>query len=1051
METIGFIIVLGLLYYLKNRIDGLEKKLRQYENDRVYDMQNAQLSAERNLASEPKPASNLGASPQENISPRTDQDRHPNAADQEQVRANIIRAETPSPQRVSARISQKQPAKIAALSGQSDRVFDTQNVDPENKVAQAQINPAIESIYTNASASQEAKPSKISINFEEFFGRQLPIWAGGITLAIAGVLIAKYASDNGVLTPLVKIIFGFLFGGALIAGAEIAYRKEDWVADPRVRQALSGAGIATLYATLYMGHNIYDILGPFFAFVGMAAVTAGAMALSVRFGAPSAVLGLLGGLVTPALIDSSNPNIPMLTLYLALTIGGLSAVSRKQKWAWLGVGALLGGAGWSILLIATSAFDFATSLSIGALVILLAIGLPFVAFAGNKGSLMRLASSIVGAGQLAFLVASGGFESLQWAMFATILIAGQWLARDQKLAIVPTVSLGLSVILLTIWPDPSIINYAIVGIVLAIIHIVPLLYRLWGATGRLQRAAELSLICMSIFFISHYHYGYNGAFGDYLWAALALLGASVAAIGIAMGWRVSRDGDVGFTLLSGVAAALIFIAFYSIAPSWSLPIGLAIIAFGLLIFAHLAGDISNQTGDIYLEKVSVIFAISGIALLFGPYIDDEMSRLVGFSDAPLSMLSLLRWGGLAAIFIGFAVRLKEKNLCYVMQGIAMLLSYGFAAQFIPPILLPSVIAIAIIAMAYASRKFSWPILAPAIAVGAMLIMLWTMEVSLNWLAHAALSLIGEPMIGAIATMKDIYARLLGPAILMMGALLLLHNSLAKRVKIIAISMILVIFFVAIHSLYRMGFAQFVGADFTQYGLIQRLIWGALLIGLGGIIWLRHHSINGKVGTGTLVGTGALALVGAGTLHAVYYSLILHNPFWADQAVGSWPIVNLLIPAFALPIIGGWIIGKIAPDAILKYDRMVQIGLMIIITIFAYATLRQYFQGSILSTRGFEPIEDISRSILAIILAVGYLLWGIKSQQRIWRLASLILMLGAVGKVFFFDAAGLEGLLRIGSFIALGMSLIGIGWLYARQLRSAADVDKAETLEIKEYL
>ena len=45
------------------------------------------------------------------------------------------------------------------------------------------------------------------------------------------------------------------------------------------------------------------------------------------------------------------------------------------------------------------------------------------------------------------------------------------------------------------------------------------------------------------------------------------------------------------------------------------------------------------------------------------------------------------------------------------------------------------------------------------------------------------------------------------------------------------------------------------------------------------------------------------------------------------------------------------------------------------------------------------------------------------------------MLGAVLKVFLFDAAGLEGLARIASFMALGFSLIGIGWVYSRQLRS----------------
>ena len=46
------------------------------------------------------------------------------------------------------------------------------------------------------------------------------------------------------------------------------------------------------------------------------------------------------------------------------------------------------------------------------------------------------------------------------------------------------------------------------------------------------------------------------------------------------------------------------------------------------------------------------------------------------------------------------------------------------------------------------------------------------------------------------------------------------------------------------------------------------------------------------------------------------------------------------------------------------------------------------------------------------------------------------MLGAVLKVFLLDVSGLDGLLRIASFAALGFSLIGIGWLYSRYLPDA---------------
>jgi uncharacterized membrane protein len=78
-------------------------------------------------------------------------------------------------------------------------------------------------------------------------------------------------------------------------------------------------------------------------------------------------------------------------------------------------------------------------------------------------------------------------------------------------------------------------------------------------------------------------------------------------------------------------------------------------------------------------------------------------------------------------------------------------------------------------------------------------------------------------------------------------------------------------------------------------------------------------------------------------------------------------------------------------------------------------------------------EQIARSLLALMLAGGFLWVGIRRNAREWRLASLVLMLVAVAKVFLHDAAGLDGLARIASFAALGFSLIGVGWLYSRYL------------------
>ena len=109
-------------------------------------------------------------------------------------------------------------------------------------------------------------------------------------------------------------------------------------------------------------------------------------------------------------------------------------------------------------------------------------------------------------------------------------------------------------------------------------------------------------------------------------------------------------------------------------------------------------------------------------------------------------------------------------------------------------------------------------------------------------------------------------------------------------------------------------------------------------------------------------------------------------------------------------------------------------------------MRHGFAGTLLLDPPVGATEDLLRSLLAIVLALAYLGWGAWTKQRSWRIGSLVLMLGAVGKVFLFDAAGLEGLARIASFMALGLCLIGIGWFYTKQLsgprRAESEVDAA---------
>ena len=55
-----------------------------------------------------------------------------------------------------------------------------------------------------------------SFDFEDIFGRRLPIWAGGITLALAGIFLVRFSIEAGLLTPPVRVGLSFVFGLALL-------------------------------------------------------------------------------------------------------------------------------------------------------------------------------------------------------------------------------------------------------------------------------------------------------------------------------------------------------------------------------------------------------------------------------------------------------------------------------------------------------------------------------------------------------------------------------------------------------------------------------------------------------------------------------------------------------------------------------------------------------------------------------------------------------------------------------------------------------------------
>ena len=96
-----------------------------------------------------------------------------------------------------------------------------------------------------------------------------------------------------------------------------------------------------LYATAYGSHVLYGLIGTGTASAAMLAVTAAALVLSLRHGAPTAVMGLVGGFLTPLLVGDPDAGAVPLLAYLALLDLALFAIAWRRGWTWLAAAAVL--------------------------------------------------------------------------------------------------------------------------------------------------------------------------------------------------------------------------------------------------------------------------------------------------------------------------------------------------------------------------------------------------------------------------------------------------------------------------------------------------------------------------------------------------------------------------------------------------------------------------------------------------------------------------------------------------------------------------------------
>src|SRR5215470_1128777 len=211
--------------------------------------------------------------------------------------------------------------------------------------------PNVAPAWSSAEAAAPATPPPAAVppaagpNLEQRIGARWTTWVGAVAILFAAAFAVKLSIENNLIGPRARLGFGLVAGLVLLGSGLILRRRRDM---PYLSEAMAGLGLGLCYLSLFAGYAYYDLLqvGTAFALMFIVTVLGTGVAVATERQA-TAVLALLGGLLTPVLLARAEPNERGLLGYLVVLDLLIFAIARFRTWhglnrlAWAGTVLLL--------------------------------------------------------------------------------------------------------------------------------------------------------------------------------------------------------------------------------------------------------------------------------------------------------------------------------------------------------------------------------------------------------------------------------------------------------------------------------------------------------------------------------------------------------------------------------------------------------------------------------------------------------------------------------------------------------------------------------------
>ena len=897
-------------------------------------------------------------------------------------------------------------------------------------------------------------PPRKPFDWESLIGVRLFAWIAAVALVLAAIFFLRYGIEHGWLSAPVRAAIGILTGCALILICELRVARGYRV----TANAMDGAGIAILYATLFATYARWHLVAPAVAFGAMIAVTAVAVALSTRRDSVFiALLGLLGGFATPALLSSGeNRPIPLFS-YLLLLNAGLAWVAYRKRWPLLTACSLVFTViyQWSWI----AKFLTGTQLSLAAAI--------FGVFAIVATMSLWIGRATDG-GQLLFdrIAAAGAVLPLLFAAF-TAAVPAYGAHTAVLFGYLFLVAAGLAVIAATRGPDwLHLLGGVATLLVFALWVTISYTHAAWPSI-LVWIAAFVALYLIADRFVKQPAAANFAAFLLFMFPALvavekathepaALLGTLLVLLIATTTVRPMTYFIACFFAASGVfawtmahvdapllrTAGIVYVIAAAVFAGVPLllrrlrPAAYALLAVNAMLVHLFAEEMPLLTALAIVSAIAVAASLllDTAPLVAASLIAANLALGVWRLAAPSASMPVAMWGAFAVGVLAFVAWLMSRKESFAVAAFVTIVGSQLTAISHDPrnLAVELVLLLFILAMAWFHERH-------------VLALIAVLPAAIVTLPHS------ESLTYAAA----MYAPFLAYPLLLGGRV---KRSLEPHLAAVLAS-VAFFFFArpnidkAIIGLLPLGQAALMGILLLQLLRIEPRVLSRLAVVSAALLafitvaiplQLKHEWIT----IGWSLEAAALMWLFTRIPHrgliawafalfaAVFVRLLLYPDHASTTKIVNWYLYTYLIAAAAF-FAGAFLRDAWQRTALASGGTILLFYLLNVEIADYYSTgpwLRFNFSASL--------AQDLTYTIAWAIFALVLLIAGIVLRTRGARVAALVLLLVTIVKCFLHDLARLGGLYRVGSLLGLAISLVLVGVLLQRFVMSKEETPPA---------